>query len=308
MKAFVAVTDNDWFDFLSRQRDIDEVNFWTPSGKPLKKFLPGEPVLFKLHAPDNYIVGGGFFASFSSLPADFAWSAFGNKNGAASLNQMHDRIQKHLQRKGWAPGRTYEVGCTILVEPFFLPRRLWIDPPPDFSTPIQRGKTYDLTVGLGARLWAQVLEARASAGAQVRERPEEGPEVEFAEMLVQRRLGQGAFKVMVTEAYSRRCAVTGTKTLPALHAAHIRPVSQQGRHSLDNGLLLRSDIHALFDSGYVTVAPDLTFHASPRLKEDFDNGEEYRRLQGTRIIVPTSKPERPSPELLEWHADTVFRR
>jgi hypothetical protein len=76
---------------------------------------------------------------------------------------------------------------------------------------------------------------------------------------VRQRLGQGAFRVLVTDAYERRCAVTGEKALPVLQAAHIRPVTKEGTHQLDNGLLLRSDIHALFDQGYVTVTPDHRF-------------------------------------------------
>ena len=63
MKEFVGVTDNDWFAFLSQQPGIDEVNFWQPGGTGrFRRLNPGEPFLFKLHAPYNFIVGGGFFA------------------------------------------------------------------------------------------------------------------------------------------------------------------------------------------------------------------------------------------------------
>ncbi len=67
------------------------------------------------------------------------------------------------------------------------------------------------------------------------------------------RLGQGSFRVVVTDIYSRWCAVTRERTLPVLDAAHIRPYGQDGPHDPRNGLLLRSDIHTLFDQGYVTV-------------------------------------------------------
>jgi len=57
MKAFVGITDNYWFAFLSQQQGIDEVNFWQPSGAGLFRALaPQEPFLFKFHAPYNYIV------------------------------------------------------------------------------------------------------------------------------------------------------------------------------------------------------------------------------------------------------------
>ena len=50
------------------------------------------------------------------------------------------------------------------------------------------------------------------------------------------RLGQGAFRVVVTEAYHRRCAISGEKTLPVLEAAHIKPYTQEGPHEISNGL------------------------------------------------------------------------
>lgn len=93
--------------------------------------------------------------------------------------------------------------------------------------------------------------------------------------LVQPRLGQGAFRVLVTDSYRRRCAITGEKTLPALEAAHIRPYSYGGSHEASNGLLLRRDLHSLFDAGYVTVTPRHRFVVSRRIK-DSDNGPPLR--------------------------------
>jgi putative restriction endonuclease len=66
----------------------------------------------------------------------------------------------------------------------------------------------------------------------------------------------------------RRCAITGEKALPVLQAAHIRPVTKEGFHRVDNGLLLHSDLHALFDQGYLTVTPDHRVRVSRRLKAD----------------------------------------
>lgn len=47
---------------------------------------------------------------------------------------------------------------------------------------------------------------------------------------------------------------------------------------------------------------------SRRLKDEFDNGKEYYALRGKRILVPDSAPLRPSPQLLEWHNENVYRR
>jgi hypothetical protein len=88
--------------------------------------------------------------------------------------------------------------------------------------------------------------------------------------------------VLVTDVYQRRCAITGEKALPVLQAAHIRPVTREGQHRIDNGLLLRSDLHALFDQGYVTVTPDHRVRVSRRLKDDFDNGGSHTIRLPTR--------------------------
>ncbi|MDR7420798.1 MAG: HNH endonuclease, partial [Armatimonadota bacterium] len=77
---------------------------------------------------------------------------------------------------------------------------------------------------------------------------------------------------------------------------------------VDNGLLLRSDLHKLFDRGYVTVTPEHHIRVSKRLREDFDNGEYYLRFDRNEIWLPRRPEDRPDPTFLEWHADVVFRR
>ena len=74
--------------------------------------------------------------------------------------------------------------------------------------------------------------------------------------LIQPRLAQGTFRVVVTDSYNRRCAVTGERVLPVFEAAHIRPFADGGEHLVENGLLLRSDAHILFDRGYMTMTPE----------------------------------------------------
>ena len=56
--------------------------------------------------------------------------------------------------------------------------------------------------------------------------------------------------------------MTREKALPALDAAHIRPFSEAPENYVQNGMLLRSDVHRLFDAGYVTVTPDYRFEVS----------------------------------------------
>ena len=79
MKAFVGVTDWNWFSQLRRE-EPDDVNFWRPSGQLLRALQPGDPFLFKLHAPRNAIAGGGFFVESPQLPVSQAWMAFERRN------------------------------------------------------------------------------------------------------------------------------------------------------------------------------------------------------------------------------------
>jgi putative restriction endonuclease len=121
------------------------------------------------------------------------------------------------------------------------------------------------------------------------------------------RLGQGAFRVLVTDAYDRRCAITGLHTLPVLQAAHIKPVAETGPNRVNNGLLLRSDLHLLFDGGYLTITEDFHIEVSKRIKQEYENGRDYYALHGRRLeVIPSNPIERPSSEFIEWHNNHVF--
>jgi putative restriction endonuclease len=124
--------------------------------------------------------------------------------------------------------------------------------------------------------------------------------------LIHPRLGQGAFRIIVTDNYARRCAVTGERTLPALDAAHIRPYAGHGEHEPSNGLLLRRDIHSLFDRGYVTVTPAHRFEVSRRIRDEFENGRDYYAMHGTAIRVPTRAELQPNSDALRWHNENRF--
>jgi putative restriction endonuclease len=124
--------------------------------------------------------------------------------------------------------------------------------------------------------------------------------------LIQPRLGQGAFRVAVTEAYQRACAVTQEHSLPALEAAHIKPFAQDGPHDIQNGILLRADFHRLFEQGYLTVNTEHYLEVSKRLRLDYDNGHTYYPLDGKKISIPTAALQQPGMEYLQWHNENVF--
>jgi putative restriction endonuclease len=307
MKIWVGVTDRNWYDHLTRLRP-EEVNFWQPSGSRTFRVLqPGEPFLFKLHSPENFIVGGGFFVRYSPLPASLAWEAFQEKNGVTSLEDLISRVRRYR-----ADDQSIDpvIGCNVLAEPFFLARSEWIAVPSNWATNIVQGKSHDTESVEGRALWSAVQ--RITLGQRVRDVAAESQDQEGrrfgAEYLARGRLGQGAFRVLVTDAYLRRCAITGERTLPVLEAAHIKPFALEGPNSVRNGILLRSDIHKLFDLGYVTVTPALKLEVSPRLKAEWENGHEYYAYHGKDLRCrPADVDNFPSREFLQWHNENRFK-
>lgn len=275
MRSWLGITDSDWFRFLAARPALPEVNFWQPSACRRPAALePGMLFLFKLHARDGgQIVGGGFFLKYEAMPIRWTWEAFGEENGAANFEHMLERIGRY--RRTHIDVQGDQVGCLVLLEPFFLDESEWIAPPSDWAPNIVQGKWLDSEVGDGARIWNQVQLALARRSTE---------EHAFAEardrepMVVPRGLDQGAFRLVVTDAYERRCAVTGERTLPVLDAAHIKPYAVSGSHDLRNGLLLRKDLHALFDAGYMTITPSMKLRVSRRIREEFERSRLLRPL------------------------------
>jgi len=307
MKIWVGVTDGEWFEFLRALRP-DEVNFWQPSGaRQFKVLEPGEPFLFKLHSPKNFIVGGGYFVRHTALPFSVAWQAFGEKNGVIDIDRFRVRIAKY--RRSPTPELNPVIGCSILTEPFFWPEEQWIPIPHSWARNIVQGKTYDSAGGDGADLWQQVL-ARVRVDVTKSAIGDTAEQRRYGDAFLTRaRLGQGAFRVLVTDAYQKRCAITGERTLPVLEAAHIQAFAAAGPNLVSNGLLLRSDLHTLFDRGYVTVTPDLRVQVSRKIREEFENGRDYYAHHGKPLtVLPRRDIERPDSAFLRWHNEERFER
>ncbi len=302
VRLYVAVTDRGWFDQLAASAP-QEVNFWQPSGSAnFRALQPGELFLFKLHWPDNVIVGGGVFARASNIPLSMAWEAFGLQNGIPDLPTMRRRIARYRRKgdDGLDERADPVIGARILVQPFFWPPEAWLPAPASFSPNTVSGRGYDTAEGDGRRLWDAVTDRLGVYAAPL------PLERRVQPRLITPRLGQGAFRLAVTDGYGRRCAVSGERTLPILDAAHIKAYAAGGDHQPDNGLLLRTDIHRLFDLGYVTVSEDMRFEVSSRLRADFQNGRHYYDLHGTSLRPPERAFPPPSREAIGWHRENRF--
>lgn len=278
----------------------------------VKALNEGDLFLFKLKAArGGRVAGGGFFVDAPIMTIDWAWRAFGSENGVGSMRELNDRIWHY---KG-ADGRhdpNASVTCIILTDVFYFEEADYLDISDQWSNSIVAGKTFrgkeasELVREVQLRLAGIGAEALPSGESAV---PAARPGVKIVS--AKRRPGQGAFRTLVANAYQRRCAITGERSVPVLQAAHIRSFSEEGPNTVDNGVLMRSDMHALFDAGYLTIDYDQAGASrvvvSNRLHDDFGNGKDYYPYHGRRLaVVPEQRSLRPARQYLDWHHDNVF--
>jgi putative restriction endonuclease len=87
------------------------------------------------------------------------------------------------------------------------------------------------------------------------------------------------------------------------------PYRQNGPNKVNNGILLRSDMHQLFDTGLITVTTDYHIEVSRKIKELYNNGREYYRFHGEPLRLLPQRPEQqPEKASIIWHNDKVFQR
>lgn len=322
MKSFVGVTDRAWADFLAQRPHLDEINFWRPSARSFKVLAPGDLFLFKTHKPHDRVVGGAVFSGFALVPLSEAWAAFGEGNGRSDPTEVREAINGYRAKNKMPPIRVGEdppIGCIMLRDPVFLTEQETFAAPPDWAYSLVQGRAYkDVTDHQHADYFAPIVrrvlrrspkEALTSDENAVTATWERHGPMFGTARPTRRRMGQEAFKLALLDAYEGRCAITGIDVAPALEAAHIHPVSEGGLHRLDNGMLLRADVHKLFDQGYLAVSPSMTVQVSPQLHEHRSPAaEEYTALEGRSVTVPQLRASRPSRGALAWHYENVFSR
>jgi putative restriction endonuclease len=304
VSLYIANTDNDWFDFLSSQNDVTEVNFWQPGGKAFHAIEPGELFAFRLKSPRDKIGGFGVLSNSSVLPLQIAWETFRESNGVPSYDALRTAIARYKPDENVGPATN--IGCRVLVQTVFFPPHLWMELPDSWSKNIVGGKRYSTDGADGLYLRNQLQDIARGSSVNIATAFAD-PAARYGKpALITPRLGQGAFRIAVTEAYRRQCAISEGKVLPALDAAHIRPFAEGGLHTKSNGILFRKDIHCVFDAGYATVDMKHRFVVSKKVKEVFNNGEEYRRLHGKVLHLPDRKSDWPDVEFLQWHNEKRF--
>ena len=307
MKFYIGNTDLDWYKYLKGIYPED-INFWQPGGTiRFKAVEPGSPFLFRLKSPVNKIAGIGFFTSHSILPIDFAWEVFQNRNGTNSFLDFYSKIKTYRDISN-SIEKNPNIGCIVLTNPIFFDEQDWLPVPRNWSLNIVQGKTYNTKDETDRKYWDLIESVLIKYNENNSQDSVSETEPLYGKYLTRVRIGQGAFRVLVTDAYSRRCAVSGEKTLPVLEAAHIQPYSISGLNATNNGLLLRADLHKLFDKGYITVTDKYNVEISRRIKEEFENGRDYYKYHGHQLVsLPNNYRDLPEKKILRWHNENIFR-
>ncbi len=119
-----------------------------------------------------------------------------------------------------------------------------------------------------------------------------------------RRRGQPEFRKQLLKAYQGRCAISACSLQQVLEAAHIHPYRGAETNVVSNGLLLRADLHTLFDLGLWWVNPtNLRIEISEGLR-----ASEYVWIEGQSLRLPTNDADRPSLSALEFRFSTIANR
>jgi len=118
-------------------------------------------------------------------------------------------------------------------------------------------------------------------------------------MLMVTRQGQNRFRTGLIEAYGGRCAVTGFDASESLEAAHIFPYLGQASNRITNGLLLRADIHTLYDRGAIAV------HETTKqiLVKEHLAPTAYGELAERKLRLPREKRNYPAVPALRSHRE-----
>ncbi|SMC95081.1 HNH endonuclease [Pedobacter nyackensis] len=287
----ISPTDNNWFYYLKKNNFNSTVNFWTPTPWNIKGLNKGDKFFFMLKAPIRLIGGFGEFVEYKNLTAEQAWIEFGFRNGRDSKQNFIDSIQKYIDSNSKKFGKktinanTYTIGCIILQNCQFWENEEFKQLDKDkikFSSQIVKLKYFD-----------DALNMLDPSSLIERFHPLKGQRENLFTQ-VNGRIGQERFKSAVLKAYNHRCCISGDPTPELLEASHIQSYLNINSNHIQNGILLRIDLHRLFDNGLLYIDEEYTIHISSVLKNDY-----YYSFCGKKINLPTNSKDYPSVEALK---------
>lgn len=287
----ISPTDKDWFNYLKINQFNSYINFWTPTPWNISGLSEGNRLYFMLKSPTRKIGGFGEFVEYKNMTAEAAWNEFGFRNGRESKTEFLNGIQKYIDKNSEKYGKrllnsfSYQIGCIVLKNCQFWDEedyKLPSDYNVEFANQVVTIKYYNqydpfLQIDIQNDNFGLVEEPRNDE-----------------KRLSNLRYGQGAFKGKVLKAYNNVCCVTGETIPELLEAAHIQQYKTRNSNHIQNGLLLRVDIHRLFDNNLIFIDGDYIVHVSNLITNEY-----YKKINGRKIELPNLESEYPSAEALE---------
>jgi putative restriction endonuclease len=291
MMIAIAPTDIDWFQFLKQRLNFSAINFWTDRPWNPRRINEGDKFYFLLKAPIRKIGGYANFVYYENLTIEEAWQKFGRGNGVNSLYELGVKATGELE-----PDFTTEIGCLVLENPVFLEIEDYFHPTEynlSFSNQISKLKYYSQLNQINfASDYKQVGFSFASFNSK--------ENYEFKES--SRVKGQSKFRQSLTKFYNQQGAISGETCLTILDAVHINPHINENKNHIKNGVLLRSDLHKLFDEGLLTITPDYKVVIADELATS-----DYYKYNHQQINLPEATTLYPSQQLLKFHNQYIFR-
>ncbi len=216
------------------------------------------------------------------------------------------RVHYNYARENWRSDQGHPHDLLFKLADAGPPRRTHYV----LFNPAQHGH-WDL-LPIGERKWQSVplaideqarIEAEAQADAFNAPLDSTHDARVWAMRAVAQRRGHPLFRARLLDAYDRQCAITGCSALEVLEAAHVLPYRGEHTNRMDNGLLLRADLHTLFDCQLLWITAENTVALAPALL-----ATDYASLQGRPLRLPVSKGDHPNPAHLAEHATACKTR
>ena len=312
--AFFAAVDPDVIQtLLDGPEAYPEMARWRLPDAGELPIGPGEPYIMT-HGDSSggsVAIGGGILAGTSRILLSELWEWFGSAVGAASREQL---ISEYESRTGnfLEPSDDPLVDAVVLRDVRLFARAEQVSVPA-YGAARQASDGFYFDLGRVGQEHAAMRAVLTYFAPPLSSSADEQVQAVLGLIRgnareVLPRLGQGAFRAIVSQAYDFRCAITGDRVRPVLEAAHVRAVAAGGEHRLDNGVLLRSDMHTLYDRGFLSLDDDRRLLVSGELRDRFGNGEWLYARVGQEIRVPAREVDRPGRDHLAWHRESVFLR
>lgn len=274
-----------------REKDFKLINFWTPTGWEPKKINPGDMFYLFLKSPYRKVGGYARYVYSFQLTVRDAWNKFGQANGASDINMMLEQLSSI---RGSRIDENTIIGCIMLQDPVFLPDNEFFD-----------------SMEIGVEIKQAMQKFKYIKGAEIIRQEytidkiddyilNEEATVEYTLSAHKRRIGQSTFREKLLELY-RKCAVTREDYPLVLEAAHIDPYIGESSNYPQNGLILRSDVHKLFDANLLAI--DTNYHVK---LSNILAGTSYERFENEPIVLPENKNFYPSEDALKRRIEKLF--